>query len=57
MYIVSPITVFDEDKELWETYVGFDSDSKPILFSCWDKSQVLSRVRAEDLAFILNKKF
>lgn len=54
MYKISPITVFDNDHQLWETYVGIDSKEMPLLYSCWGKTKVESIDKAEELIEKLN---
>jgi hypothetical protein len=54
MYIISPITVFDNDHQLWETHVGFDSKGKPLLYSCWGETEEESRERAIEMVEKLN---
>jgi len=54
MYIISKITVFDNDHELWETHVGLDSEGMPLLYSCWGKTEEESKDRAEELIEKLN---
>jgi len=56
MYIISPITVFDNDHELWETHVGVDSDKKPLCYSVWGKTEQISRVLAAVLVETLNNQ-
>lgn len=55
-YIVSPITTFDEDEELWGTKVGLDGEGMPLHFTCWGKTEKESRERAAVLSLILNKE-
>lgn len=54
MYIISQITVLDDDKELYETYVGLDNKEKTLLFSAWGKTEKESRTLANRVASILN---
>ena len=54
MYIISPISVFDNDHQLWETYIGMDSKEKPLCFSCWGKTELESRINADNLVYVLN---
>lgn len=54
MYIVSPITVLDNDHELWETYVGQDTPGMPLDYSVWSKTEAGSREKAHILAHMLN---
>lgn len=56
MYIVSPITVFDNDHELWETYVGTNEKDMPLWYSCWGKTEWESKTKATLLVHFLNKE-
>ena len=49
---ISPITVLDNDHELWETHIG--NSEMDLLFSVWGKSEEESRLAAENLIFSLN---
>ena len=49
---ISPITVLDNDHELWETHIG--NSEMDLLFSVWGKSEELSRYKANELINILN---
>ena len=49
---ISPITVLDNDHELWETHIG--NSEMDLLFSVWGKSEKESRLAAENLIFSLN---
>ena len=49
---ISPITVFDNDHELWETHIG--NSEMDLLYSVWGKSEEESRLAAENLIFSLN---
>ena len=55
MYKISPITVFDNDHQLWETHVGEDSKEMPLRYSCWGETELESRIRAEIMVSILEK--
>lgn len=46
MYIISPITVFDEDKELFETHIGLDDEARTLLLSAWGKTEEESKLCA-----------
>lgn len=46
MYIISPITVFDEDKELFETHIGLDDEARTLLLSAWGKTEEESNLCA-----------
>jgi hypothetical protein len=52
-YKISPITIFDNDHQLWETHVGIDSKEMPLLYSCWGKTEEESRKMAEYLTIQL----
>lgn len=54
MYVTAPITVLDDDKELYETYIGLDNKEKTLLFSAWGKTEKESRTLANRVASILN---
>lgn len=49
---ISPITVLDNDHELWETHVG--NSNMDLLYSVWGKSEELSRDKANKLIETLN---
>ena len=51
---ISPITVLDNDHELWETHIG--NSEMDLLFSVWGKSEEESRERAKILIFSVNSK-
>lgn len=53
--IVSPVTTFDEEHELYETKVG-EAGGGELLYSAWGKTEKESRERAEWLAKISNNK-
>jgi len=53
MYIISPITVFDEENELFETKIGLNNKEMTLLFSAWGDTAQKSRVMAEKLVKIL----
>jgi hypothetical protein len=52
-YIISPITVFDNDHELWETYVGTNEEGMPLLYSAWGKTESESRISAQTICDLL----
>jgi len=54
MYIISPITVFDEDKELFETHIGLDNEERTLLLSVWGKTEDQSRLIAQIMSDKLN---
>jgi hypothetical protein len=55
-YIISPVTTFDEDEELWQTKVGTKGKNMLLHYTVWGVSQENSRSKAEALARILTKK-
>lgn len=55
MYIISKVTLYDSDQELWETKVGKDNANKDLTYSCWGKNKEESRDRAYNLVALLNK--
>lgn len=38
-YIISPVTQYDSDKQLWETYIGKDNTNKSLIVSVWGKTK------------------
>ena len=52
-YIISPVTSYDQDEELWFTKVGTDGKGMPLLFICAGKTEEESRGRAEKLITLL----
>lgn len=57
MYVISPITVFDDEKELFETHIGLDDEAKTLLLSAWGKTEAESRMCAEGTVKRLNFMF
>lgn len=53
MYIISPVTVFDEENELFETKIGLDNKEMTLLISAWGPTQESSRKRATDFVELL----
>ena len=49
---ISPITVLDNDHELWETHIG--NSEMDLLYSVWGKSEEESRKRAQWFTISLN---
>lgn len=56
MYVISQITVLDEDKELYETHIGIDNKEKTLLLSAWGKTANESRLNAVSCAWRLALK-
>ena len=54
MYIISPITVHDEDKDLFETHIGLDNEERTLLLSVYGKSEDESRMCANGTIQRLN---
>lgn len=53
MYKISPITVLDEDKDLYETHIGLDNEEQTLLLSAWGKTEKESRLNAVACAWRL----
>jgi len=54
--IVAKESFFDEDKLLWETYIGFSGPGMPLLCSAWGSTQAESRLVANNIAAVLKKE-
>ena len=54
MYQVSKITTFDEDKMLYETYVGLTNNEMTLICSAWGETEKDSRTIANCLCELLN---
>ncbi len=52
--IASPVTVFEEENELFETKVGEKNGKMDLLFSAWGATEKESKDRANELAVLLN---
>lgn len=52
--IASPVTVFDEENELFETKVGEKNGKMDLLFSVWGSAEKESKDRANELVKLLN---
>jgi len=48
-FIISPVTTWDDENQLWETKVGLDGKDMPLLYSVWHKEESRSRLRAMEL--------
>lgn len=49
------IAVYDEDNMLWETKVGLNNSNLTLLYSVWGKTELESKLRAEELTFNLSQ--
>lgn len=49
MYLISPITVLDDDKGLFETHVGLDNKEMTLLISVWAETAEASRQKATEI--------
>lgn len=49
-YIVSPVTVYEDEHQLYGTKVGLNTQKMPLHYTCWGKSEEESRERAKELA-------
>lgn len=54
-YIVSPVTFFDNEKELFYTEIAVDQRQMPLHYTAWAKTSEESREKATRLAEILTK--
>ena len=54
-YIISPVTTFNEDEELFETRIGIDNKFMPLMYLAYGKLESISRQRAQALVSLLNK--
>ena len=52
-YVISPVTLYDNDEQLYYTKVGLKGKNMDLLYTCWGKSASESRVSAEKLMDIL----
>lgn len=52
-YIISPITTYCEEQELFATKIGVEGKHMPLHYTVWGNSEAQSRSRAEKLAEIL----
>lgn len=55
-FILSEVTTWEEEEELWETKVGTDEKDMPLWFICVGKTEKESRERAEMLLALLTLK-
>lgn len=54
-YIISAITTYCEDEELYFTKVGIDNKYMPLLYSVWGNTEQISRDRAQHLVDHINE--
>lgn len=52
-YIISPITTYCEEQELFATKIGVEGKHMPLHYTVWGNSEAQSRARAEKLSEIL----
>ena len=52
-YVISPVTLYDNDEQLYYTKVGLKGKNMDLLYTAWGKSAYESRVSAEKLMDIL----
>lgn len=55
-YIVSPVTVYDDEHQLFGTKVGLNTQKMPLHYTCWGKTEWESRQRADELTKNLSNK-
>jgi hypothetical protein len=56
MYEISKITTYDEDKLLYETYVGLTNKEMTLICSSWGQTVIESRQVANSICNLLNQK-
>lgn len=56
-YIISPVTVYDDEQELWATKVGIEGKTMPLHYTVWGQTEQQSRERAERLGEILTAHY
>lgn len=56
-FLISPITTFDSEEELYSTKVGIQMRSMPLHYTCHGKTKEESRERAESLVKILTNHY
>lgn len=54
IYIISPVTLYNEDNEQFETKVGINTKYMPLQYSVWGESEATSRAKAELLVKALD---
>lgn len=52
-YKISQITTYNEDKELYGTYIGYDKRGLPLFCTVWGNTEAQSRNKAKALAILL----
>lgn len=55
-FIISPITTYDEENELWETKIGVNTIGMPLYYVAYGKNKEESYDRAKTLVSVLSKK-
>jgi macrodomain Ter protein organizer (MatP/YcbG family) len=56
-YVISPITLFDADENLYFTKMGVEGKNMPLHYTVWGKTSDESRKRANQLGEILTKHY
>lgn len=54
-YTISEETFYDEDKELYGTYIGLDDDNQTLIFTSWGKTAKESKYQAYYLVEMLDR--
>ena len=52
-YIISPVTTYCEEQELYATKIGIEGKHMPLHYTVWGNTEAQSRARAEKLAEII----
>lgn len=47
--ILAGETFYDEERELYYTYIGYDNKEKTLLLSVWGKTEVACMFNAEEI--------
>jgi hypothetical protein len=55
-YIVSPVTLYDDEQEQFSTKLGVEGKTMPLHYTVWGTTEIESRERAARLGEILSKK-
>ena len=53
-YIISPVTTYNFDEQLFETKIGLSGSDMPLHYLVYGNSKEISRLRANQLIDLLN---
>lgn len=54
-YIISPVTTYSEEEELYYTKIGIKGEGLPLNYIAVGKTEYISRERAKNLVNLLNR--